>query len=397
MSVTPQFKHTNLTDSTYTTVTGGQVIECSRNGLAQVYSGLRSTAHIIQAEYNLEFATGVVHIVDRVLQIPGNFSSTADYANLTALLGAIETTNLGTVIESLKDVTIFAPSNDAFQAIGSTTSSLTTTQLSSILQYHILINDTVYSANMQNGSLTALSGGTLRITNVDGAIFVNSARVVNPDILLANGVLHIIDAVLNPINTAVIANAAATASPAFSGASSATAVPFTSGMAGPSTAISALLTTISNVVADYSGSIATGSSQSAGASKSTGSIVSSTGGANGSGSAGSASGKERASPQAIGIGVGVGVGGAVLLLVVGAFCLKQRHRRQKQICAPPAELHGTELDRATMLSNEGEKHELEHVPQELPASEAGLSQEAPAQHGESEASEQYFLEAASRN
>lgn len=38
-----------------------------------------------------------------------------------------------------------------------------------------------------------MNGGQLTITVNNGSVFVNSARVVLPDVLVANGVVHVID------------------------------------------------------------------------------------------------------------------------------------------------------------------------------------------------------------
>lgn len=46
---------------------------------------------------------------------------------------------------------------------------------------------------MNGTTLTALNGGNLTVTIVDGDVFVNSAKVVTPNVLVANGVVHVID------------------------------------------------------------------------------------------------------------------------------------------------------------------------------------------------------------
>merc|ERR1712007_142112 len=84
-----------------------------------------------------------------------------------------------------------------------------------------------------------MDGIPVTITIDDGDIFVNSARVVTQDVLVANGVMHVIDGVLNPGNrTAVAQPTASTQQPAFSGASSASDTPFTSGVATATTTVS---------------------------------------------------------------------------------------------------------------------------------------------------------------
>jgi len=127
----------------------------------------------------------------------------------------------------LHDVTIFAPSNGAFQAIGSAVGTLSTEQLTQILEYHVVNGTVGYAPMLGNMTLTTLGGESVKITVENGAVFVNSARVIVPDVLVANGVVHVIDGVLNPNNTAATPNPTTT-SVAFSGASSATDVLFTS-------------------------------------------------------------------------------------------------------------------------------------------------------------------------
>ncbi|KAG7005151.1 interferon-induced GTP-binding protein Mx2 [Physcia stellaris] len=238
---TPVFLPTMLNDSMYTNVTGGQVVEAVKQGDSVVfYSGLLSNTTVTMADQN--FTGGVVHIIDTVLTVPENISATAVDAGLSGVAGALEKAQLADTVDQLSDVTIFAPNNSAFQSIGSALPNLTVSQLANILQYHgkspyptlpltskliqrpAVINGTVaYSPTLTNGtSIPSLLGPNLTITIADGGdVFVNSAKVLIPDILVANGVVHVIDNVLNPNNT--VATPMPTASvqmPAFSGASS---------------------------------------------------------------------------------------------------------------------------------------------------------------------------------
>lgn len=142
---------------------------------------------------NINFTGGVIHIIDTVLTIPQLVSSTAVAANLTSLAGALKTTNLVSTVDSLKDVTIFAPSNSAFQAIGSAIGTLTTAQLSSILTYHVVQGTVGYSSILSNTTLKTVNGENVTITIEDGSVFVNSAKVVTPNVLVAGGVVHVID------------------------------------------------------------------------------------------------------------------------------------------------------------------------------------------------------------
>merc|ERR1712034_30815 len=97
-----------------------------------------------------------------------------------------------------------------------------------------------YSTDLQNGtSLMTVQGNNVTITVDDDGVFVNSAKVIVADVLVANGVVHVIDNVLNPDNATATANPdeQESGSPAFSGASSASDVPFTTGVPTPTSTI----------------------------------------------------------------------------------------------------------------------------------------------------------------
>jgi len=228
-----QFIPTALQPPQYTNVTGGQVVEAVTDGNStSFFSGLLANASSTGSP--LTFSGGVVHIVDDVLIVPQNISETAIQANLTAIAGALTQAKLVDTVDGLTDVTVFAPSNAAFEAIGSALPNLTTDQLTSILTYHVVQGVVGYSSLLGNMSLPTVQGTNVTITVIDGDVFVNSARVVVADVLVANGVVHVIDNVLNPNNATATANPSqSSGAPAFSGASSASSVPFTSGVPTP--------------------------------------------------------------------------------------------------------------------------------------------------------------------
>ncbi|TKA68276.1 hypothetical protein B0A49_10044 [Cryomyces minteri] len=235
---TPAFIPSLLTNQTYSNVTGGQRVECvTVGGNVTFYSGLLANASVVQP--NLNFTGGVIHVIDHVLTLPVNISAAATAANLTALAGALNATSLLGPINAARDLTIFAPNNAAFQSIGSALANASVAQLVGILGYHVLNGTLGYSSMLSNGSsYQTMNGANITVTINNGSVFVNSAKVVTPDVLVANGVIHVIDNVLNPNATSATPSASATSgAPAFSGASSASGVPFTSGQAAPTSSI----------------------------------------------------------------------------------------------------------------------------------------------------------------
>ena len=77
---------------------------------------------------------------------------------------------------------------------------MSTPELASLLEYHVVngSNFVGYSANLPNGTvLKTRQGGNLTITFASNSLFVNSARVLQEDVLIANGVIHVIDNILD--------------------------------------------------------------------------------------------------------------------------------------------------------------------------------------------------------
>ncbi|KAF2687184.1 FAS1 domain-containing protein [Lentithecium fluviatile CBS 122367] len=232
------FVPTLLTNETYANVTGGQVVEAVTIGNETVfYSGLLQNATVSQA--NVNFTGGVVHIIDRVLTLPANVYDTAGAANLTSLRGAANATNLLDTVNNTPDITIFAPTNEAFNSVGDSLESLSEEDLANVLGYHVVVGTVAYSSTLGNGtSVQASNGGNLTITiDGNGTVFVNSARVLTPNVLVANGVVHIIDNVLNPDSTAAPSESVTTGAPAFSTGTPDSEAPFTSGQPEPTTTI----------------------------------------------------------------------------------------------------------------------------------------------------------------
>lgn len=230
-----QFVPTLLSPGQFANVSGGQRLGVYDNdGDLEIVSGLLSVANVTGEALN--FTGGVLHIIDSVLIVPANVSETATELNLTAAVGALVNLTLADTVDTTEDITVFVPNNEAFAAIGSALPNLTMEELTSILTYHVVAGTVGYSNLLENGTqLETLQGTNVTITvTEDDGVFVNGARVVVPDVLVANGVVHVIDNVLNPENaTATAPEGSESGSPAFEGASSASDVPFTSGAPQP--------------------------------------------------------------------------------------------------------------------------------------------------------------------
>ena len=194
------FIPTALQPPQYTNVTGGQRVQVvvGEDDEVTFISGLVMASNATGEP--IEFSGGVVHIIDAVLIVPQNVSTTAIESNLTAAVGALTQAELADTVDGLEDVTIFVPDNGAFESIGNLIANLTTDNLTDILTYHVVNGTVAYSTDLENTTLTTLNGEDITISIIDDEVFVNSAKVLIPDVLVANGVVHIIDSVLNPSN-----------------------------------------------------------------------------------------------------------------------------------------------------------------------------------------------------
>ena len=122
----------------------------------------------------------------------------AEAGNFTSLLGALEATGLAATFDEPGNYTVFAPTDDAFAAMGDAT--LTQDQLKAILLYHV-VNDRLTRDQLATDDLVpTLSGGRPLFINRDGAQItdISGAKVLMYDIQASNGVIHVIDRVMIP-------------------------------------------------------------------------------------------------------------------------------------------------------------------------------------------------------
>ena len=193
ITTTPAFAPTHLTNTAFTNVTGGQRVEALKDESGNVvfYTGLLSNSTVTTAD--IAFTGGIVHVIDTFLMPPVNISTTAVSLGLTSIAGALTQANLVDALDILPDVTVFAPSNAAFESIASVLANISTSDLASVLEYHVVNGTVAYSTGVANGTVPTLQGNDLTLTVVDGSIFVNQAKVIIPNVLVSNGVVHVID------------------------------------------------------------------------------------------------------------------------------------------------------------------------------------------------------------
>ena len=115
----------------------------------------------------------------------------------------LDTTLLDAVFSDVnQDLTLFAPSDDAFTALppGTVAALLNDlTLLTNILKHHAVSGTTLSSSLTNNQVLTTLLGTDVTVTTANGDFYIDNALVTVADITADNGVVHVIDAVLLPV------------------------------------------------------------------------------------------------------------------------------------------------------------------------------------------------------
>ncbi|KAF9871420.1 beta-ig-h3 fasciclin [Colletotrichum karsti] len=192
---------TLLTDDRYSNVTGGQSVLVTKgpNGDVVVTSGVAQRTTALKTD--IAFDGGLVQIIDSLMVAPARLEKTARdaYQDLTSFLGALYATDLVAEFAETQNVTIFAPRNAAFQRVAGVLSSLSKDDLRRVLRYHIVPSKVVGKSALTNGTKlpTGVNGKSLEVTLFNNDIFIESARIIQTDILIANGVVQVLDAVLN--------------------------------------------------------------------------------------------------------------------------------------------------------------------------------------------------------
>jgi uncharacterized surface protein with fasciclin (FAS1) repeats len=172
---------------------------------------------------DIEASNGVIHVIDAVIlpetrtlaEIVVETASAAEGAEFTTLLAAVQAADEA-VLNALSDpeskLTVFAPTDAAFaalkEALGEEAFNAVLADkaaLTNILLYHVVqgivgSDDVAKLLADNNGEVKVemLNGKSATLKLMDGAIMIDNAKIIMTDIDAANGIIHVIDAVIVP-------------------------------------------------------------------------------------------------------------------------------------------------------------------------------------------------------
>lgn len=178
-------------------------------------SGVFINGNIKVISTNISASNGVIHVIDSVIVPPSKSlvqiaSTTANFSELTSLVLAAD----ASVAKALTDasatgLTVFAPTNAAFNELYKTTPKATLLApankklLTDVLLYHV-VGGRVFSTDLPNvtGEVATENTAKIKFDLTNGAKVVGktsgNSTITVANILATNGVIHVIDKVLLP-------------------------------------------------------------------------------------------------------------------------------------------------------------------------------------------------------
>nr|WP_293299594.1 fasciclin domain-containing protein [Allomuricauda sp.] len=210
---------TDLSNGQTITTLQGSTLTVSTDGGVFISDATSTAAQVTTAD--VETSNGVVHIIDKVLLPQAILDELADIILVPITDLAIGNENLENLVAALMAAdgdlpnalrgdgpfTVLAPTDEAFETFldGASLEDVPVEVLTQILLNHV-IEGTLYSTDLTglgSGYTTTLARGaqdaniSIFFDTSDGVTFNGVSSVVTPDVKALNGVVHVVDAVID--------------------------------------------------------------------------------------------------------------------------------------------------------------------------------------------------------
>jgi len=145
----------------------------------------------------LAFSTGAASAADIV-------DTATSAGSFNTLVAAVKAAGLADTLKGPGPFTVFAPTDEAFAKLpkGTVETLLkpeNKQKLVSLLTYHV-VPGKVMSSDLAGKTAMpkTVEGDTVAIDATKGGVMVDKAKVLKPDVVASNGVIHVIDSVIMP-------------------------------------------------------------------------------------------------------------------------------------------------------------------------------------------------------
>ena len=195
-AVVGQALSSDLSDGqTISTLNGDITVNVAANGDISLTDESGNTANVATAD--IRTLTGVIHVIDAVLIPQPTIVDIAVEAELTSLVDAVITASLADTLATGGPFTVFAPTNDAFAALGSI--NPTTDVLQNILLHHVAPGTFTSTAVLAATSFETAAKTSLSVDAGADPIEIGGADLsATLDLSARNGVVHVMDEVIVP-------------------------------------------------------------------------------------------------------------------------------------------------------------------------------------------------------
>ncbi|KAK5653718.1 hypothetical protein OQA88_8749 [Cercophora sp. LCS_1] len=179
--------------ATYGENAGGQVVYAHQEPDGSY--GLQAQLGTVNlTTLNRRWPGGILQMVDRVLDLPQSCTSTMeDQPQLKTLSAALEDSGVYDAIDAMANVTCLGPSDEAFAAAGNPQNSLNKTEFNWLVRSHV-IPQPLYLDHLRDGmELKSLRNNSIKVTLSGSDIFFNNAKVVKSNVITNNGLIYVLD------------------------------------------------------------------------------------------------------------------------------------------------------------------------------------------------------------
>lgn len=213
--VTGAVKSTDLTTGYIKTLAKGTASTTNTLSMhVNTSSGVKLNGIATVTTADIMASNGVIHIVDKVIDLPTIVTHAAANANFSTLVSVLNRSgqpNFITALSGTGPFTVFAPTNAAFTSLDAELApggiaGVSAADLTKVLQYHVVSPANVLAASLTEGQivtpiLTPAQTFTIQLTGGAKIKDANNriSNIIIVDVQCSNGVIHAIDKVLLPI------------------------------------------------------------------------------------------------------------------------------------------------------------------------------------------------------
>jgi uncharacterized surface protein with fasciclin (FAS1) repeats len=158
-------------------------------------------ARVIKTD--IETTNGIIHVIDSVIQPKDIVDFAISAGSFKTLIAAVKAADLVETLKGDGPFTLFAPTDEAFAKLTPGTLQelllpANKMKLQNILTYHVVSGAVLADDVVKLKSAKTVNGQKIRIRIDKDEVRIDNATVVQTDLKVLNGVIHVIDSVILP-------------------------------------------------------------------------------------------------------------------------------------------------------------------------------------------------------